>query len=42
MSAEAVHDRDDRDRNARGDEAVLDGGRAGVVLHETYEEVFHW
>ena len=42
LSAKAVDDRDDRDRNARRDEAVLDGGRTGFVLHETHEEVFHW
>ena len=41
LSAKAVDDRDDRDRNARRDEAVLDGGGAGLVLHETHEEVFH-
>ena len=39
--AKAVDDRDDRNRDASRDEAVLDGRRAGFVLHETHEEVFH-
>ena len=41
LGAEAVHDRDDLDRNASGNEALLDGGGAGFVLHETHEEIFH-
>jgi hypothetical protein len=32
--AEAVHDRDDRDRDARSDKAVLDSGGTRFVLHE--------
>src|SRR5437667_9139115 len=32
LRAEARYDRDDCDGDAGGDEAVLDGGRAGVVL----------
>ena len=39
--AEAVHDRDDRDRDASGNEAVFDGRRAGIVFNETNEKVFH-
>ena len=39
--AEAVHDRDDRDRDASSDQAIFDGRRAGVVLNETNQEVFH-
>ena len=41
LAAKAVHDRDDRDRNASGNEAVFDGRRTRVVIHETHEEVFH-
>ena len=39
--AEAVHDRDDRDRNSSSNQAVLDRRGARVVLNETNEEVFH-
>ena len=41
LGAKTVDDRDDRDRDVRRDEAVLDGGRTRFVLHETHEEVFH-
>ena len=41
LGAEAVHDRDDGNRDARRNEAVLDGRGAGFVLHETHEEVLH-
>jgi len=37
----AEHDHDDRERNARRDQAQLSGGGSGVVLHETYEKLFH-
>ena len=35
--ADALHDRDDRNRNAGGDETVLDGGRARLVLHKLHQ-----
>ena len=35
LGAEALHDRDDRDRDAGGDQAVLDGRRARLVLGKT-------
>ena len=34
LRAESIDDRDDRDRNTSGDEAVLDGGSARVVLQK--------
>ena len=37
-----LHDRDDRDRNAGGDQAVLDGGRARLVLDEALNESSSW
>jgi hypothetical protein len=37
----AQHDHNDRERNARRYQADLRGGGAGVVLHETYEELCH-
>ena len=40
--AEAVDDRDDRDRDAGGDKAVFDGGGARIVPQETRKEVLHW
>ena len=39
--AGALHDRDDRDRDAGGDEAVFDGGRTGFVLGKALYEVLH-
>src|SRR5882762_4850217 len=39
LGADAVHDRDDGDRDAGGDEAIFDGGRAGLVLHKALHEV---
>ena len=41
LRAEALHDRDDRDRDAGGDEAILDGGRARLILYKTHNEAFH-
>ena len=35
LAAHALHGGDDRDRNAGGNQAVFDGGCAGLVLHET-------
>src|SRR5438445_11661671 len=39
--AEAVDGGNDRQRNASGDQAVFDGGGAGLVLHETSKQVLH-
>ena len=41
FNSEAVDDRDDRERDAGGDQAVLDGGGARVILQETRNEVLH-
>ena len=41
LGAAAIHDREDRDREAGGDEAVFDGGGAGLVLQETREKLRH-
>src|SRR5215467_11709801 len=41
LRAEARHDGDDRNRDAGGDEAVLDGGRPAFVLCETREKLLH-
>jgi hypothetical protein len=41
FGAKAVHNRDDCDRNASGDKAILDGGRARVVGQELAELCKH-
>src|SRR5512141_428154 len=41
VGAEAVDHCDDRERNAGGNQAVFDGGGAGLVLHETRNQVLH-
>jgi len=41
VRADALHDRDDRDRDAGGDKAVLDGGRSRLVLHKAQNDVSH-
>src|SRR3954467_9830164 len=41
VAAQAVHDGDDGERDAGGDEAVFDRGRTGFVLQETRNEVLH-
>ena len=41
LAAKALHDRDDRDRDAGGDQAILDGSRARLVLDETSNEGLH-
>ena len=41
LRAEALHDGDDRNRDASGDEAIFDGGRPGLVLHKALHEVRH-
>ena len=38
LGAEALHDGDDRDRDAGGDEAILDGSRARLVLGKALNE----
>src|SRR5262249_43319688 len=37
VGADALDHRDDRDRDAGSDQAVLDGGRAGLVAKKTLE-----
>src|SRR3972149_8593302 len=34
LAAESIDDGDDRHRNARGDQAVLDCGRTGLIPHK--------
>ena len=41
LRAEALDDGDDCNRDAGGDEAVLDGGRARLVLKKARNEVRH-
>ena len=40
-AAETVHDGDDGQRDAGGDQAVFDGGGAGFILRETRNQVLH-
>jgi hypothetical protein len=40
-AANAVDDGDDGNGNAGGDEAILDGGRARLVLHKPRNEGLH-
>ena len=35
IRAQALHNGDDRNRDAGGDEAVFNGGRAGLIVEET-------
>jgi hypothetical protein len=37
VRADALDDRDNRDRDAGGDEAIFDGGGAGLVLHKAQD-----
>jgi hypothetical protein len=41
LGADAVDGSDDRDRDAGGDQTVFDGGGAGLILHETQNEILH-
>src|SRR5262245_9422534 len=41
LRAQALNHRDDGDRDASRDQAVLDGRRAGLVFHEPNEERLH-
>src|ERR1700733_8692515 len=41
VGAEAVDHSDDGERNAGCNEAVFDGGSAGLILHETRNQIFH-
>ena len=41
LAAKALHDCDDRDGNAGGDEAILDGGRARLIFDETLNQALH-
>src|ERR1044072_702595 len=41
VGAEAIDDRDDRERDPRSNQAVFDGGGARLVLHETRNQVLH-
>src|SRR6266850_454484 len=38
---DAVHCTDDRERDAGCNQAVFNGGRAGLILHETRDKVLH-
>src|SRR3984893_13332870 len=40
-AADAVDDGDDGNRDAGGDEAILDGGRTGLILHEPRNQGLH-
>jgi hypothetical protein len=39
---ERLHGGDDRNRDARGDEAIFDGRGARLVLHKTRKKLAHW
>jgi hypothetical protein len=39
LCAKAVHDGDNRGGYAGGNEAVFDGGRSGVIIHEMQDEL---
>src|SRR3954471_19459359 len=41
LGADALNCGDDRNRDAGGNEAVFDGGSAGLVLHKTRNEILH-
>jgi hypothetical protein len=41
ICAEALHDRDDRDSDAGGDEPIFDGSRARLVFKKTCQEFGH-
>ena len=41
LVADAVHEGDDGNGNARGDQTIFDGGRTGLVLHEMGNQVRH-
>jgi hypothetical protein len=40
LSTKPVNDRDDGERNACGDQAIFDGGRAGLICNESSDR-FH-
>ena len=39
--AETLHDRDDRDRDTGGNQAVLDGGCARLIFCKAFQEICH-
>ena len=41
VGAEALHDRDDRNRDAGGDKAIFNGGRCRFVLEKGRNEILH-
>src|SRR5258708_16502866 len=41
VGADAVHDRNDGQRNAGSDEAVFNGGGTSLILHETRKKLGH-
>jgi len=41
VRADAIHHGDDSERDARSDQSVLDGGRAGLVFPEFANELLH-
>src|SRR3974390_2115862 len=42
LRAEALHDGDNRNRDAGSNETILDGGRTGLVLHKLQEVLHLW
>ena len=42
VGTKAVHDSDNRERNAGSNQAVFDGGSAGLVLNKTRNQILHW
>jgi hypothetical protein len=41
LRSETLHHGDDGDRDAGGDETILDGRRARLILHKTRNKGFH-
>src|SRR5215216_4732169 len=41
LAADALHDRDDGNRDAGGDQAIFDGGRTGLIFDKARNEGFH-
>jgi hypothetical protein len=41
LRAQPLHDGDNGNRNAGSDEAIFNGGRAGLILQETLHETGH-
>src|SRR3954452_24756613 len=41
LRPETLHDRDDRDRDTGGNQAVLDGGCARLIFCKAFQEICH-